>query len=97
MSREFAGEEVDWVWEVVWATRHTRHDGDEERVRGGVEQAGSSSSTNETERKWQDQVDGLSAKRRKGTKKAVHFEGASGVPEAGEDRDKPGEKAVATL
>ena len=73
------------------------YEGDEERVRGGGEQAGSSSSTNETERKWQDQVDGLSAKRRKVTKKAVHFEGASGVPEAGEERDKPGEKAVATL
>ena len=41
----------------------------------GWEQAWSSSSTNETERKWQDQVDGLSAKRRKGVKKAVHFGG----------------------
>ena len=36
---------------------------------GGAEQAGSSSSTNETEKKWQDQVDGVSAKRRKGVKK----------------------------
>ena len=42
-------------------------------VRGGAEQAESSSSTNETERKWQDQVDGLSAKRRKVVKKAVHL------------------------
>ena len=51
------------------------YEGDEERVRGGAEQAGSSSSTNETERKWQDQVDGLSARRRKGVKKTVHFGG----------------------
>ena len=42
---------------------------------GGAEQAESGSSTNETERKWQDQVDGLSAKRGKGAKKAVHFGG----------------------
>ena len=51
------------------------YEGDEERVRGGAEQAWSSSSTNETERKCNDQVDGLSAKRRKGVKKAVHFGG----------------------
>ena len=71
---------------------------DEECVRGGgAEQAGSSSSTNEKERKWQDHVDGLSAKRKKWTKKAVHFGEASGVLEAGDEMDKPGEKAVATL
>ena len=51
------------------------YEGDEERVRGGAEQAESSSSTNEMERKWQDQVDGLSVKRRAGVKKAVHFGG----------------------
>ena len=41
------------------------YEGDEVRVRGGAEQTESSSSTNETESKWQDQVDGLSNKRRK--------------------------------
>ena len=41
----------------------------------GQSKAGSSSSTNETEKKWQDQVDGLSAKRKKWVKKAVHFGG----------------------
>ena len=44
-----------------------------EYARWGVEQAGSSRSTNETERKWQDQVDVLSDKRRKAVKKTVHF------------------------
>ena len=38
------------------------YEGDEVRVRGGAEQAESRSSINETERKWQDQVDGLSDK-----------------------------------
>ena len=40
-----------------------------------VEQDESGSSSNETERKWQDQVDGLSNKWKKGVKKAVHFGG----------------------
>ena len=61
------------------------YEGDEERVRGGAEQAESSSSTNETERKWQDQVDGLSAKRRKVVKKAVHFGGVRRMPEESEE------------
>ena len=52
---------------------------------GGVEQAERSSSTNETERKWQDQVDGLSAKRRKGVKKAVHFGGVRRIPGESEE------------
>ena len=51
---------------------------------GGGEQAEGSSSTKETERKWQDQVDGLSDKRRKGVKKAVHFVGVRRIPEKNE-------------
>ena len=50
-----------------------------------AEQAGSSSSTNETEREWQDHVDGLSAKWRKGVKKAVHFGGVRRIPEKHEE------------
>ena len=57
------------------------YEGDEVRVRVGAEQADGSSSTNETERKWQDQVDELSVKRRKGAKKAVHFGVARRIPE----------------
>ena len=48
---------------------------------GGAEQDQSGGSTNKTERKWQDQVDWLSGKRKKVVKKAVHFGGASRIPE----------------
>ena len=48
---------------------------DEELVRGGTERDESGGSTNETERKWRDQVDGLGNKRKKLAKKAVHFGG----------------------
>ena len=64
---------------------------------GGAEQAGSSSSTNETERKWQDQTDGLSAKRRNGVKKAVHFVGLRRIPEKSEEVEELEEKTVTTL
>ena len=74
------------------------YDGDEERVRGGgAEQAGSSSSTNETERKWQDQVDGLSAKRRERVKKAVHFGWVRRIPGESEEVEESEEKTVTTL
>ena len=73
------------------------YEGDEERVRVGAEQAWSSSSINETERKWQDQVDGLSAKRRNGVKKAVHFGGVRRIPEKSEEVEESEEKTVTTL
>ena len=66
-------------------------------TQGGAEQAGSSSSTDETERKWQDQVDGLSDKRRKGVKKTVHFGGVRRIPEENEEGEELEEKAMATL
>ena len=43
--------------------------------KGGAEQAGSSSSVEVTEKNWQDQLDGVSDKWRKGVKKTVHFGG----------------------
>ena len=49
------------------------YESDEVRVQGGVEQTGSSSSTSAAEKKWQDQVDGLSDKWGKVVKKTVHF------------------------
>ena len=64
------------------------YEGDEERVRGGAEQDESGISPNETERKWQDQVDGLSAKRKKGVKKAVHFWGRVVYPRSTTKRRK---------
>ena len=64
---------------------------------GGAEQAESSSSTNETERKWQDQVDGLSDKWRKRVKKAVHFGGVRRIPEKHEEGEESEEKTVTTL
>ena len=73
MSREFAREEVDWVWEVVWATGYLRV-GRSAHTRG-AEQAGSSSSAEVTEKKWQDQVDGVSDTWRKWVKKTVRFGG----------------------
>ena len=73
------------------------YEGDEERVRGGAEQAESSSSINETEKKWQDQVDGLSTKRRKEVKKAVHFGGVSRIPGESEEVEESAEKTVTTL
>ena len=73
------------------------YEGDEVRVQGVAEQAESSSSTNETERKWQDQVDGLSAKRRKWVKKAVHFGGVRRIPEKSEEVEELEEKTVTTL
>ena len=65
--------------------------------KGGAEQAESSSSINETERKWQDQVDGLSAKRRKGVKKTVHFGGVRRIPGESEEVEESEEKTVTTL
>ena len=56
------------------------YEGDEVRVQGGVEQAGSSSSTSAAEKKWQDQVDGVSDKWRKWVSKTVHFGGAKRIP-----------------
>ena len=50
------------------------YEGDEVRVQGVVEQAGSSSSADTTEKRWQDQVDVVSDKWRKVVKKTVHFE-----------------------
>ena len=38
------------------------YEGDEVRIQGGVDQAGSSSSVEVTEKNWQDQVDGVSDK-----------------------------------
>ena len=73
------------------------YEGDEERVRGGAEQAESSSSTNETERKWQDQVDGVSVKRRKGAKKVVHFGGVRRITGESEEVEESEEKTVTTL
>ena len=64
---------------------------------GVAEQAGSSSSTNETEREWQDQVDGVSSKWRKGMKKAVHFGGASHISEGCDEVDEAEEQTVTTL
>ena len=65
--------------------------------KGEVEQAGSSSSTNETERKWQDKVDGVNDKRRKVVKRIVHFGEPSCPPKEKKDEEEVGEKAVATL
>ena len=45
--------------------------------KGGAEQAGNSGSADATEKKWQDQVDGVSDKWRKVVKKTVHFGEAS--------------------
>ena len=73
------------------------YEGHEVRTQGGQEQAGSSSSTNETERKWQDQVDGLSDKRRKEVKKTVHFGGVRRIPEENEEVEELEEKTVTTL
>ena len=65
---------------------------DEEHVRGGAEQDESGGSTNETEKNWQDQVDGLSARRRKVVKKAVHFGGASRIPEEHDEAEEAEEQ-----
>ena len=51
------------------------YEGDEVRIQWGAEQAGSSSSVEVTEKKWQDHVDGVSDKWRNRVKKAVHFGG----------------------
>ena len=64
---------------------------------GGAEQVESSSSTNETKKKWQDQVDGLSAKRREGVKKAVHFGGVRRIHGESEEVRESEEKTVTTL
>ena len=65
--------------------------------KGWVEQAGSSSSADTTEKRWQDQVDGVSDKWRKGVKKTVHFGEVSRPPKENMDEEGVGEKAVATL
>ena len=73
------------------------YEGDEELVRGGGEQTEDNSSTNGTERKWQDQVDGLRVRRRKVVKKAVHFVGASRIPEECDEAEEAEEQTVTTL
>ena len=73
------------------------YDGDEVRTQWGAEQAGNSSSAYTTEKKWQDQVDGVSDKWRKGVKKTVHFGEVRRTPKENKDEDGVGEKAVATL
>ena len=67
------------------------------RIQGVAEQAGSSSSAEVTEKKWQDQVDGVSDKWRKGVKKTVHFCGVRRIPKENEDGEELEEKAVAVL
>ena len=57
----------------------------------------SGDSTNEMEKNWQDQVDGLSAKWKKGVKKAVHFGEASRIPEECDEAEEAEEKTVTTL
>ena len=59
--------------------------GDEVRVQGVGEQGGSSSSAEVTEKKWQDQVDGVSDKWRNWVKKTVHFWGVRRIPKENKD------------
>ena len=66
-------------------------------MRGGAEQDESGSSTNETERKLQDQVDGLINKWKKWVKKAVHFGGVRRIPEECDEAEESEEKTVTTL
>ena len=73
------------------------YEGDEVRIQGGAEQDGSNSSVEVTEKNWQDQLDGMSDKWRKGVKKTVHFGGARRIPKEDEDGEELEEKAVATL
>ena len=54
------------------------------RTQRGVEHAGSSSSADTTEKRWQDQVDGVSDKWRKVVKKTLHFVGARRIPKEDE-------------
>ena len=54
---------------------HDIYEGDEVRIQGVAEHAGSSSSAEVKEKKWQDQVDGVSDKWKKEVKKTVHFGG----------------------
>ena len=64
------------------------YEGDEVRVQGVAEQAGSSSSTSVAEKKWHGQVDGLNDKWRKGVRKTVHFGEARRIPEGNEEGEK---------
>ena len=64
---------------------------------GEAEQDESGGSTNKTERKWQDKVDGLSGKRKKVVKKAVHFGGLRLMPEKCEEVEESEERTVTTL
>ena len=73
------------------------YEGDKVRIQVGAEQAGNSSSADTTEKKWQDQVDGVSDKWRKGVKKTVHFVGVRRTPKENKDGEELEEKAVATL
>ena len=73
------------------------YDGDEVRIQGGSEHAWNSSSAEVKEKKWQDQVDGVSDEWRTGVRKTVHFEGARRIPEENKDEEKLEEDAVATL
>ena len=76
---------------------HDIYEGDEVRIQGVAEQAGSSSSTSVAEKKWQDQVDGLNDKWRKLVRKTVRFGEARRIPVGNGEGEKLEEKAVATL
>ena len=73
------------------------YDGDEVAIQCGAEQAGSSSSVEVAEKKWQHQVDGVSDKWRTGVRKTVRFRGARRIPKEDKDEEKFEEKAVAML
>ena len=61
------------------------YEGDEVRIQGGVDQAGSSSSVEVTDKNWQDQVDGVSDKWKDGVRKTVRFGGARRIHEERKD------------
>ena len=73
------------------------YEGNEVRIQGGAEQAGSSSSAEATEKKWQDQVDRVSDTWKNGVKKTVHFGVVRRIPKEKKDGEEFEEKAVATL
>ena len=50
-----------------------------------------------TEKNWQDQVNGVSDKWRKGVRKTVHFGGSRRIQKEDKDEEELEEKAVATL
>ena len=76
---------------------HVIYEGDEVRIQGVADQAGSSSSVEVTEKNWQDKVDGVSDKWKDGVRNTVRFGGARRIPEERKDEENLDEKAVATL